>query len=549
MQLRSRRRRTAVLVATLALLPAGEARPVTVDAALEALESPDYGERFDAAMALLPPRTADGLDVRLEEMLESDAADRSPGVRSAIEYVRWKRSGAPMPPRRATAQPQINFLVISLDTLRPDHLGCYGYERDTSPFIDELASRGTVFDQAFTTAPWTLPAHMSLFTSLYPSFHKLDRANFVGSAHVDESEALLAEELAAVGYRTVGIVSHPFLAGDWGYERGFDLYHDTPMLAARQTARTLQWMEWHRFHRNRGTAPAKFFLFLHYLDTHEPYAAPSPHGEMFVGDYEGPLRPQDHMVTLFSDKEFENEEDFQYVIGLYDGEVHFLDANMGKIFRGLETFGFDGNTMVVVTSDHGEEFKDHGAMGHWHSLYDSELRVPLILRYPQGGAAGRRVDYPVTLLDIFPTILELAGSRSVPERLQGVSLVPFLVAAGDARDPGHPRDLFAEFGPGDVKWEKDYFQRTIRSGRYKLIVTWHEDGHVERELYDLVADPREQENVIDTAPPDRVRELQERLDRFVKSGNEYHPEFREKNSLDVEEQIRKHIESLGYVPG
>ncbi|MGD8376654.1 MAG: sulfatase [Acidobacteriota bacterium] len=520
---------------------------MTLAVALEALESTDYGERFEAAMALVD-RTADGLDDSLREMLEGKAAARSSGVRSAIEYVLWKRSGAPMPPGKATSKPQINFLVISLDTLRPDHLGCYGYDRDTSPFIDEFASKGTVFDQAFTTAPWTLPAHMSMFTSLYPSFHKLDRGNFVGSAHVDESEALLAEELAAAGYRTAGFVSHPYLAGEWGYARGFDLYHDATMLAVHQTRRTLQWMEWHRFHRNRGTAPAKFFLFLHYLDAHEPYGAPSPHGEMFVRDYKGALQPQDYMVTLFSDKEFENEEDFRYVIGLYDGEVHFLDANLGKIFRGLETFGFDGDTMVVVTSDHGEEFKDHGTMGHWHSLYDSELRVPLIVRYPPGGAGGRRVDYPVNLLDLFPTILELAGRKPVPERLQGVSLVPFLVAQGGGTLPG-TRDLFAEFGPGDVEWEQDYFQRAIRSGRYKLIVTWHQDGRVQRELYDLVADPGEQENVIDTAPPDRVHELQQRLDRFLKSGNEYHPEFREKNSLDLQEQIRKHIESLGYVPG
>ena len=544
------RRNTHRLVLSCSILIVALIASVARGGTLEnitALAARDEPTRFDAALALVSSTEA-GIDARVSRALERKAFTTSAVARAAAEFVLWKRSGKPMgPPPDEPDVPDI--LLVSIDTLRPDRLGCYGHERETSPALDDLARRGAVFEHAFSPAPWTLPTHMSIFTSLYPSFHKLDRGGAVGNTRLDDSESTMAEILKGSGYHTAAIVAHPFLDGAWGFARGFDLYRRYASTADEQSDRASAWLEWHRFHARRGLVPPGSFLFLHYIDPHEPYDPPAGDRERFAGSYEGALRSQDPLADMFLNREFETPADYQFVLDLYDGEIRFVDDQLARVLETVRATRREGSTIVIVTSDHGEEFKDHGSMGHKHTLYPEQLRVPLIVVDPRRIAPGQRIDEPVSLLDILPTVLDLVG-REPPGSMQGISLVPRLRAEGGAAPEmtAVARDLFAELGPLGFKWERKYYRRAIRSGSYSLIYNYLEDGGVTKELYDWRADPGERRNVY-AASKDRreVRELERRLEAFIRQGAEYNPEFRTRNDVEIDDELLEKLRALGYV--
>jgi arylsulfatase A-like enzyme len=547
-----------VLVAIGVAIPAGSM--LSADRrgaeAIESLTSLNAGTRFDAALALVAGTDKD-IDARLQRALQEDRFQESADARTAADFVLWMRKGntpQPLPPEDSRGT---NVLLISVDTLRADHLGCYGYERPTSPTIDRLARIGVLFEMALSPAPWTLPTHMSIFTSLYPSFHKVDTGRGSRTLRLDASEVTLAEALKRAGHTTAAFVAHPYLADKWGFDRGFDLFQGLALghytrTAARQTDRALLWLQWHHFHVRRGRSAAPFFLFIHYFDPHEPYDAPLIHRRRFTSDYNGPLRPKDLLAitTQFSRKEFASAADFEYVLALYDAEIHYVDSNIERLLQTLKATGWFDSTMIVLTSDHGEEFKDHGSMGHKEKLYEEQLRVPLIMTYPQGIRNPGKVKEPVSLLDIYPTVLDMLG---LDQRagLQGMSLQPYIdiEAASERRGPPATRDLFAELGPTiGLEWERDFHLRALRSGRYKLIHRYPGEGRVEQELYDLRRDPGEQRNIYETMKNRSiVRRLEERLADFIREGDAYNRGAREKNRITPSDETLEKLRSLGYV--
>jgi arylsulfatase A-like enzyme len=395
---------------------------------------------------------------------------------------------------------------------------------------------------------------MSIFTSLYPSFHKLDHNSRLGTVRLDDSERTLTELLKGAGFRTASFVTHPFLSADWGFGRGFDLYVRKVSRAEENAERALQWMEWHLFHERRGLEPSGFFLFLHFIDPHETYSAPPPFLDRFTGDYRGKLQPNAHLVTIFHDKPFPSDADFRYALALYDGEINYVDSQIGRIREALEDAGWLDATVIVLTSDHGEEFKEHGSMGHKSTLYEEQLRVPLIISYPPRYAAGRTIAERASLLDIYPTLMALLG-EDAPEPVQGLDLGPIMAAAhgtGDdvakLREVMSTRPLFGELGPLGFRWELTYYRKSVQRGRYKLILNYVSDGEVTRELFDTAADPGERRDLYQVAGNDpEVRRLEERLSGFIRAGASYNAGFRQRNKIKIDGSIQDKLRSLGYI--
>jgi len=315
-----------------------------------------------------------------------------------------------------------NVVLVSLDTVRPDHLGCYGYDRNTSPRLDALARRSVLFERVRCQAPWTLPSHMSLFTSLRPCNNHVEDINQKLSPEIP----LLAEILEAHGYHTGALVNNGQMKPHWGFARGFKEWREfevnTPEGSCENITReAVRWLQ------QPPTQP--FFLFLHYFDAHDPYAPPEPYRTQFGVTLSSDTISQAVWAHRLPGKDITDPELMRQIVGAYDGEIARLDASLGRLFDALPT-----NTLLVVFSDHGEAFEEHGWTTHGASLYEEEIRTVLILRPPQPAASARRVSTPVMLLDVAPTVLEYCAIDP-PAHYEGLSLRPDLtgVSAGERR--------------------------------------------------------------------------------------------------------------------
>jgi len=324
--------------------------------------------------------------------------------------------GGPRPAKRGTAEaartgPPPNVVLISLDTVRPDHLGCYGYESRTSPNLDSYVRRSVLFKNAYAQAPWTLPSHMSLFTSMLPSHNRVEDINET----LADDIPTLAQLLRAHGYNTAALVNNGQMRAHWGFGKGFELWReyevDTPAGTCENlTAEALRWLT------ARPQEP--FFLFLHYFDPHDPYDPPEPYLKAFGSSVWG----MDARTILFDHRfpgrDIKDQRLLKEIVGAYDGEIAWLDHELGKLLGALPQ-----NTLTVIFSDHGEAFEEHGWTTHGASLYEEEVRAALLIGRP--GSGGRTVEAPVMLLDVAPTILGLCGIEP-PGHYQGHDLRPLM---------------------------------------------------------------------------------------------------------------------------
>ncbi len=428
----------------------------------------------------------------------------------------------------ATPPPQ-NLIVISIDTLRADHLGCYGYQRPTSPSIDRFASRGVLFTDAAATSPWTLPSHGSLLTGLYPVRHGAHTAR----TSVSEAVETLAQRLGGNGFATAAVVNSTYLTR-WGLERGFESFlHVRESVRDRKpsavTDQALSWLE------SREMDPRRFFMFVHYYDVHSDYASLPEFESKFVGTYDGPA---DGTTAQMLDHRYGKirlrQEDADHLRDLYDGGILQLDHQLERLFRGLDEMGITEQSLIVLTSDHGEEFLEHGGVLHGLTQFQEVLAVPLIVGGP-GVPVGRRVTTPASLIDVMPTALELLD-LAIPPDLDGISLV---AAWNESQDAVPPRVLFSEadfvFDP-ETKVKARGSRRTARDGRFRL----HYDVSTgERQLFDLSRDPMERRNVI-SERADEASALFEQLAIFLRQD----PVYSETPRLSAEELER--LRSLGY---
>lgn len=394
---------------------------------------------------------------------------RSPTALGSLSLaVLLQAHGAAQAPSRADA-PLPHVLLISIDTLRSDHLGCYGYPRATSPHIDELSKRGTLFENACSTASWTLPSHASLMTGTYPARHGVrDDGN-----RLRPDLPTLAERLQELGYWTCGAVSGVYVTRTFGFERGFERFDEALARDSRQKNVATGIVDRLLEQIDARPAGAPFFAFAHVFDPHFDYRPPSPYRERFVDPaYDGELDGTLGSMAPYLDAGPMREADRQHLIDLYDGEIAYVDAEIGRLLAALEEREVLADTVVVVTADHGEEFKEHGALGHAKTLYNEQLAIPLIIAGTPRFPPGQRHAAPVSLVDVAPTILALVRGGAA----DGFDGVPLDAPVDPAR---------AVFADG-IRLGDDL--RAARLGIYKAI---EEVAGERRSFFDLGRDPGE----------------------------------------------------------
>jgi arylsulfatase A-like enzyme len=396
----------------------------------------------------------------------------------------------------------LNVIIIAVDTLRPDHLGCYGYSRDTSPNIDRLAAQGVLCERCTSPAPWTLPSFSTVFTSLYPTQHGAETVH----STLRESVPTLAGILRDHGYATGGVINAPALKPAYGVNRGFDHYHMTPdegRVADGTTADALKWLD--------AIGDEPFFAFVHYFDPHLGYSPPKPYDKRFTADYDGLIGYSFNLEgfsrvrdTMFVQMQRLTQGDWDRIIGLYDGEIAFTDTAIADLLRGLEERDLRDNTLIVFLSDHGEEFFEHGGFEHGHTLYEELIHVPLFFCLPGRLPEGARLSRPVRLLDVAPTILDFLDIEA-PPGFEGASIRPLLEGGGPPHDPGDnllpPGVAFAEA----LMHGRE--QKCVMTYPWKLV---YEMGTEAQVLFNLEEDPQEMRSVIESHS-DRADDLENRL--------------------------------------
>ena len=393
-----------------------------------------------------------------------------------------------------------SIVLISVDTLRADHLGSYGYARPTSPNLDRFASEDAVlFEQVFTSGGGTLPSHVSLFTGLPSLVHGVTAEN---RRAVDPNHTTLAEALSASGYETAAFTGGAFVKAKYGLDQGFDLFDDEGGDFEIILPKAISWLD-----ENRDNT---FFLFLHTYDVHSdakrlPYDAPEGFNATFTSSYQGDfdgcaldecsskllLKLNDLVLSGDQDSSIIGEAELEFIVGLYDGGIAYVDSKLKLLFDHLRQLGLYDDAIIVVTSDHGEEFLEHRLFLHVQS-YEELTRIPLLLKLPDQQFGGRRIQGLTSIVDIAPTLLDLVGLQ--PKTLpSGRSLVPRIVGTADGR-----RDVLVYGG-----------LERLRTGQWSLYVI---EGRPVQ-LFDLKSDPTESENVLHKHPREAARLLRIFQDR------------------------------------
>jgi len=418
--------------------------------------------------------------------------------------------------------PAKQVIIFDIDTLRADHLGCYGYDRPTSPHIDRLASEGVLFEWAFAQGPNTPPSQTSILTSLYPSRHgRLSALDVLA-----EEVTTLAEVMVGGGFVTAAFVDGGNMAAASGLDQGFQTYRAQPAGGFDVIGpRVIRWLQRH--------ARQDFFLLIHTYDVHSPYDPPEPYGTMFVGDARPSTQGFEPTTDMLADvmvrarrgeRDILSRKDIEYTIARYDGGVRFVDDWIGRFLAELDRLDiFDGATIVFL-SDHGEEFQEHGSVLH-EKLYTTVARIPLIIRSP-GGRKALRVSQIVESIDVMPTILEMVGLDLPSTPIQGESLVPLM--SGDAEGPFVAFSESRFFGGRDAIAIGDaHLLRSRKTGLF--------------ELYRFTSDPMEQLDVHSENHDETLRLLQ-RLDSY--RGSDQRPAAQDK-ILDPE--TINELKALGYL--
>ncbi|HWR52902.1 MAG TPA: sulfatase-like hydrolase/transferase [Bryobacteraceae bacterium] len=414
-------------------------------------------------------------------------------------FVSCQSSGRKATPAGGSASQlrRVNVVLVTIDTLRADRLGCYGYAKVETPNLDRLAQRGTLFENAVAQAPLTAPSHASMFTGVYPTVHKVrDTGGFV----LARTETTLAEMLQQQGWETAAFVGSSVLKKRFGFDQGFAVYDDDMASgtagpdgperpASVVVDRAIQWLQ------ERGSNP--YFLWAHVYDPHLPYQPPAPFREKYKGN-------------------------------LYDGEIAYTDQQLGRLFDAVAKKSPD-NTLIAVLSDHGESFSEHGEYAHGVFLYDSTLRIPFILA-GAGVPAGLRVKQQVRSIDLLPTVLGLLGGTP-GQRVQGTTLGPAFKGKPVRTGHSYAETLFPRINMG---WSE---LRGMRTDRWMYIRA------PRPELYDLVQDPGQTANVIDKHAKD-ADELEAELKTVIgNNGNEV------VRTTALDQQTRDQLKSLGYLSG
>ncbi len=402
---------------------------------------------------------------------------------------------------------QMNIVLFTIDTLRADHLECYGYDRVKTPNINRLASEGILFEHNIVQAPLTLPSHSSIFTGTHPLYHGM-RDN--GGFYLEENHITLAEALKNRAYSTGAFVGAFVLDSRWGLDQGFDYYYDNFDLTKYKTvsldsvqrrgdevlSEACKWLE--------KNSQDKFFAWIHLYDPHTPYNPPEPYKTQYSGGH----------------------------FGLYDGEIAYVDLLMGDFRSFMEEKNLMEKTLIIFTGDHGESLGEHKESAHGFFIYDSDIRVPLIIRFPEKKLQGNIIPSQVRSIDIMPTILNMLGEKS-PESVQGKSLLPLILG----KQGGEAFSAYSE-----TYWPRYHYGwselKSLRKGQYKFI------DAPKPELYDILEDPGELNNLVNMKAAlghEMKRELEALIDRYSAEGIE------EAGPKTIDNDSLVKLQALGYI--
>jgi len=422
-----------------------------------------------------------------------------------------------------------NVILISIDTLRADHLGCYGYSRNTTPNIDAFAENSILFKNAIAQAPYTVSSHMSMLTSLYPSFHKV---NLIEMSRLHPAKQTLAEILYNNGYRTWAITGGGQVSSNYGFYDGFESFteysppHKDMELKVRETLDFLK--------REKNS---QFFIFFHSYKPHAPYTPRIPYNEMFDSKYEGKITGSlTDIEDINSGKIQVDQADLDHIVALYDGEIREVDDQLGILFDYLKKEQLMENTLIIFTSDHGEEFNEHGLFGvHSHTLYDELLHVPLICRCPQVPSERTVIKEQVQSIDIFPTILQIADIQYKDVPIQGTSFLPLIKNQNLKRNPNI---AFSERTPSDGR-----FLRSLRDSSQKYIFEEElKKGEIKHYYFDLINDPEEQFNL--TLPQRKLRQMFNQVHFLIEEGKKTDEIVKTKK---IDKETLETLKALGYI--
>ncbi len=480
----------------------------------------------------------------------------------------------------------MHIILYVLDALRPDHMGCYGYERDITPHIDQLARAGVLFENCFTSTTWTRPVAASLLTGVYPMVHLVRSRDNMFSTGLTR----LPELLQAAGYKTAAFSTMGNIAGEIGFHRGFDRYYDLfrepEIIAKRQKLNAAKegllhtaedeialpraedindyFLAWLRENQDENT-----FSFIWSIETHEPYGAPPPFRR-----YAGPETKPGEGES--DDIRSAGKADRNRLLNLYDDGILYNDHCIGLLASQLERWGMADDTFWIILGDHGEAFYEHGFYTHGHPPYDELIHVPLIMKFPGGTFAGRRETALVELIDLFPTVTAVAGAPPHPEKqqfIQGHNLLSLLnkecrqirtYTFSDTQSLSiHNHYLSVR----SQKWKYIQIRRPQRDSRTLLKTAQHIWArrllidilrrprhffrsyfrHESELLFDLQNDPAEQHNCI-TAHPDIAHHFRQILAEWVQQ-NEALAQQLDHQVLTYRESelLQKHLEKLGYL--
>lgn len=405
----------------------------------------------------------------------------------------------------------LNIVIIVMDTVRPDHLSTYGYNRETSPNLSKLAESSKVYYNAYSTSGWTVPAHASLFTGIFPIVHKATQELW----WLNDNLKTLAEILLSKGYKTVGIVGNPMLRKHLNFDQGFIKYYETWKYAEKNAKENPAYFLFRETLIKRDkTKP--HFIFVNLIEPHSPYDSSRHFYNKFVSDPSVKIESNMWPFLFTGQKRF-SEKEIKHLNELYDAEIFYTDYLIGKMVDALQEEDLWDDTIFIVTSDHGENIGDHEMMDHVFSLYESIIRIPLLIHYPKLFEPGSKEDRVVQLTDIFPTLLYLVGVDISKFPSHGLNLLE--------RNSERERDIFSEYyypkqalrfvKEGNDSPVLKKFKRRIKSltsDHIKLI--WGSDGR--HELYDLVNDPGEYKNIFNDPAYSKVKKaMLNKLERTV----------------------------------
>jgi arylsulfatase A-like enzyme len=496
-----------------------------------------------------------------------------------------------------------SLVVVVYDAARAQNFSCYGYRADTTPFLSSLSEKAAVYSNAICSSYWTLPSFASLFTGTYVSRHSL----FIDGQSLKAELSTLAEYLSGCGYETAGFCQNPYVSNFTGLDRGFDHFEkhiprkydrlfkfiksflkssehlkntseellqeenkgfreDSPgglskkqwlakcfldKGASEMNKRAIKWL------KNRRRPETPFFLILLYGETHAPYCPPLPYRTKFIRHHRPvshPLRDINQQRTPFnSGKISMSKEEIAGLMALYDGSIAYSDHCVKTLYKEMNRMGLLDNTIFAVTSDHGDNLGEHGLLSHVHCLYDTLIRIPLIIQWPRDFGMNGNKSYIVQNIDLYPTMVEILGdNKNICTQLEGKSLLSFRPVN---KDSFAVSELIKPFGPDTLPYRdrlKKYNRRlvSVRSVDFKYI--WSSNGL--HEFYNLSDDPHENQNLYTNADKGRNADVLNRLAAFgkpwIERTNAVYEQLKEeiegRTEREIDGDVKEMLSRLGY---